>query len=313
MTAKKRPSAKLTTAQFVVGVAHTLRQSARSESERLLWFAIGASLVLHAAMLPLTFKPSQKKQPADTPALEVVLVNAKSSTRPAKAQVLAQHNLDGGGNTDADKSARTPLPVLPKDSTQAELSLAAKKMEVLEQQTRKLTAQARLKPLLPAQEHRTESAEKPDLPTTSELMQRMLEAIKLEAEIAKDQQAYAQRPKKKFIGSRAAEYRFARYVEDWRVKVERVGNMNYPEAARSQRLYGHLLMTVGVNADGSVESVQVDKPSGKKLLDAAAVHIVQLASPYLPFPPEIKRDTDILYITRTWSFSRGENFELRTP
>jgi protein TonB len=276
-----------------------------------MWYAVGASLVLHAAILPLTFKPAPNKQPDDSPSLEVVLVNAKSRTRPVKPNVLAQHNLDGGGNTDARKSPSTPLPVLPRDSVEAQLAAASRKMEALEQQTRKLTTQARLTPLLPAQQQHSESAERSDVPTSSELMQRTLEAIRLEAEIAKDQQAYAQRPKKQFVGSRAAEYRFARYVEDWRVKVERVGNLNYPETARQQRLYGHLLMTVGINSDGSVESVKVDLGSGVKILDAAAVRIVQLAGPYAPFPPEIRRDTDILYITRTWSFTRGE-FELRT-
>jgi len=303
-----RPPAKLSTAQFVVGVAAALRQAARSDSDRLLWLAVAASVTLHAALLPLSFKASLQKKPAEPPGLEVVLVNAKSTSRPAKAKVLAQHNLDGGGNTDAAVRAKTPLPVLPEDSAQAELAVASKRVEALEQQTRTLVAQARLKPILPKQEPRVEALENPSAPTASELMQRTLEAIRLEAEIAKQQQAYAQRPKKRFIGSQAQEYRFARYVEDWRLKVERVGNLNYPEAARQQRLYGHLVLTVGINSDGSVESVQIDTPSGKKLLDAAAVRIVQLASPYSSFPAEIRRDTDILYITRTWSFTRSDSF-----
>jgi protein TonB len=95
-------------------------------------------------------------------------------------------------------------------------------------------------------------------------------------------------------------------VEDWRGKVEKIGNLNYPEAARAQKLYGSLVLTVAIRADGSVESVQVDRSSGKKILDAAAVRIVQLAAPYAGFPPDIRRDTDILHITRTWTFTRGD-------
>lgn len=269
---------------------------------------MAASLVLHTAVLSLHFTPSLQKKPEDAAALEVVLVNAKSHSRPAKADVLAQHHLDGGGNTDADMRAKTPLPVLPKSGAQTQLPAAAKRVEALEHETRKLAAQARLKPLLPRSEPRTENLQPTELLTSSELMQRTLEAIKLEAEIAKEQQAYAQRPKKRFVGARAREYRFARYVEDWRVRVERIGNRNYPEVARQQGLYGHLVLTVGIRADGSVESVQVDHPSGKKILDAAAVHIVQLAAPYAAFPPDIRRDTDILYVTRTWSFTRGDAF-----
>ena len=114
-------------------------------------------------------------------------------------------------------------------------------------------------------------------------------------------------PKRRFIGARAEEYRFARYVEDWRLKVERIGNLNYPEAARAQKLYGSLLLTTGIRADGSVESVVVERSSGKRILDVAASHIVEMGSPYAAFPPDIRRDTDILYITRTWTFAPGNS------
>ena len=113
--------------------------------------------------------------------------------------------------------------------------------------------------------------ERPELPTSNEMMQRTLEAMRLEAQIAKDMDAYQKRPKRKFVGARAEEYRFARYVEDWRLKVERVGNLNYPEAARAKKLYGSLVLTVSIRADGSIENVEVSKPSGKRILDAAAV------------------------------------------
>ena len=151
-----------------------------------------------------------------------------------------------------------------------------------------------------------DAAERSELPTSNEMMQRTLEAMRLEAQIAKDMDAYQKRPKRKFVGARAEEYRFARYVEDWRLKVERIGNLNYPEAARSKKLYGSLLLTVSIRADGSVEHVEVSKTSGHRILDAAAVKIVEMAAPYASFPPDIRRDTDILHITRTWSFTKGD-------
>jgi protein TonB len=147
-------------------------------------------------------------------------------------------------------------------------------------------------------------------PTANDVTQRALEAMRLEAQIAKDLDAYQKRPKRRFVGARAAEYRFARYVEDWRMKVERVGNRNDPAAARANKLYGKLLLTVSIRSDGSVEKVEVNKSSGHRILDAAAVKIVQMAAPYDPFPPEIRRDTDILSITRTWTFVKGN--ELRS-
>ena len=79
--------------------------------------------------------------------------------------------------------------------------------------------------------------------------------------------------------------------------------------ARSQKLYGSLVLTVGIKADGRIETIEIDRGSGKKVLDAAALKIVELAAPYAPFPPDIRSDTDILYITRTWSFTRAGELE----
>jgi len=118
--------------------------------------------------------------------------------------------------------------------------------------------------------------------------------------------------KRKFIGARTKEYRFARYVEDWRIKVEHIGNLNYPEAAKRDRLYGNVQLTVGIMADGNLESIEINRSSGKKILDEAAIRIVKLAGQngFAPFPPDISRDTDILHITRTWFFTRSD--ELRS-
>jgi protein TonB len=131
---------------------------------------------------------------------------------------------------------------------------------------------------------------------------------RLRAELSKEFSAYQERPRKQFVGARAQEDRFARYVEDWRGKIERVGNLNYPDEARRQKLYGTLVLTVSVRRDGSVDSIEVNRSSGFRLLDQAAIRIVELAAPFSRFPPDIAKDTDILAITRTWSFTTGEQF-----
>jgi len=278
-------------------------------SDRLLAITLAASIFLHAVVLAVKFSPFDLSAlDRSGPPLEVALVNAKSKTKPTKAEILAQHNLDGGGNTDANRRAKTPLPVLPQESANNELAVATQRAETLERETKEMMTQLRaaaaVAPPLP---NPTEVPDPPMLPTASEIMQRTLEAVRLEAQIAKEMDAYAKRPKRRFVGARAAEYRFARYVEDWRLKVERVGNLNYPEAARTQKLYGSLLLTVGIRADGSIESVIIDRGSGQKILDLAATKIVEMASPYAAFPPDIKRDTDILYVTRTWTFGPGDS------
>ena len=276
-------------------------------ANRILATAIGWSIILHAVVLAIKFIPIDVPRADRGSPLEVALVNAKSVSKPTKAELLAQAHLDGGGNTDADRRAKTPLPVLPRESANATPALASRKVERLEKRTQEMLTQIRsaaaVAPPLPEPDAAPETTE---LPSASEMMQHTLEAMRLEAKIAKDLDAYQKRPKRRFVGARAAEYRFARYVEDWRLKVERVGNLNYPEAARAQKLYGSLLLTVGIRADGSLESIAVDRTSGQKTLDQAATRIVEMASPYAAFPADIKRDTDILYITRTWTFAPGD-------
>jgi len=275
---------------------------------RLLANAIGWSILLHMVVLALHFSPFDVPRfDRSGPPLEVALVNAKSESKPTKADILAQARLDGGGNTDADRRAKTPLPVPPKDSAAQNLTEATQQVSQLEARTREMLTQLKAADsMVPPAPRPNDVPEVPALPNANEMMQRTLESMRLEAQIARQMDAYQKRPKRRFVGARAEEYRFARYVEDWRMKVEGIGNRNYPAAARENKLYGNLLLTVGIRADGSLESVTVDRPSGKKVLDVAATRIVEMGAPYAPFPPDIRRDTDILYITRTWTFARSD-------
>ena len=116
-------------------------------------------------------------------------------------------------------------------------------------------------------------------------------------------------PRRKFIGARTQEYRYAQYIEAWRIKVERIGNLNYPEAARQKKIYGSLQLTVSIRADGSLESVEVSRPSGERILDAAAQRIVRLSAPFPPLPEDIRKEADILSITRTWTFTSTDRLE----
>jgi protein TonB len=275
--------------------------------EHFIIYALGASILVHAVLLVIRFRPFDPTRIQDrTPPLEVALVNAKSKLRPAVADILAQSNLDGGGNTDLPRRAKTPLPVLPKASATGEIAVASQRLDVLEQEARELMTRIQSASAAPAMPKPVETPEPVALPSANELMQRTLESMRIEARIAKDIENYQQRPKRRFVGARAEEYKLARYVEDWRAKIERIGNLNYPEAARSLQLYGSLLLTVSIRSDGSVESVEINRSSGQSVLDAAAVKIVEMSAPFAAFPPDIKRDTDVLHITRTWMFQKGD-------
>jgi protein TonB len=199
-----------------------------------------------------------------------------------------------------------PVPVENK-AAGAEIALARKRVEQLEREARQLVTQARsqaaVAPRVEAQQPR-EAAE--TAPSAADILSRGAEIARLEAQIAREWESYQQRPRRRFIGARAQEFRFARYIEDWRAKIERVGELNYPQAARDRKIYGSMVVTVSIKADGSLERVEINRPSGQRILDAAALRIVQLAAPFAPFPADIARDTDILSITRTWIFTRSD-------
>ena len=250
--------------------------------------------------------PDPRNMPNLMQPLQVVLVNSKSTSKPIHADALAQANLDGGGNTAEDRQAKSPLPTL-SDDQQFTPELAAKRVALLEEESKRMLTQFKNDRKVTQPEPKKQQNN--DASSGDDLVQRSLEIARLEAQINKNYEAYQKLPRRKFIGARTQEYRFAQYIEDWRVKVERIGNLNYPEQARREQLYGRLQLSVSIRADGSVESVEVSRSSGHRILDAAAMRIVKLAGPYAPLPPDIAKDVDVLTITRTWTFTTSDKLE----
>ena len=277
---------------------------------RRLWIAIGASLLLHGLLLTLNFKFPDASRTMKDKALEIILVNSKSARKPSEAQALAQNRLDGGGNVDENRRAKTPLPPSERQQAGADLEQKQRRVQELEVRQQQLMTEAKSKRTAAPQQQAEAQPEPTPTLSGRELASSALAMARLEAEIAKSVEEYNKRPRKKNIGVRADEYRFAQYVEDWRIKVERVGTLNYPEAAKG-KLYGSLVLSVSILADGSVQKIEINRSSGHKVLDDAARRIVQMASPYAAFPNDIRRDTDIIEITRTWTFTRSDALETR--
>jgi protein TonB len=276
--------------------------------DRVLGAAIGLSLALHAALLSMQFKfPDASRWKSSSAPIEVVLVNARTKDRPAKADALAQANLNRGGTVEENRRAKTPLPVTEPRQPGKDLAEAQRRQRSLEAQQAELLAKARdAQGRVPASAERQPEIDNPgEKPSGRDLADLALAAMRLQAQIDRQIDEYQKRPRKKFIGANTAEYRFAQYEEDWRVKIERIGSLNYPPEARG-RVYGNLRLTVSIRADGNVESIELDRSSGLKVLDAAAFKIVRMATPFAVFPPDIRRDTDLLVITRTWFFGQGD-------
>ena len=282
--------------------------SGLDRQSRLLAVSVGVSILLHAILLTIQFRfPDALRWKSANQPLEVILVNSKTREKPSRAKALAQANLDGGGNTDARRRATSPLPVTNPRDPGRDLAETQRRQRELEAQQRRLLALDReLGARVPAEAQRQAPPEDASARVSGrDMADRSLAMLELQAQIARQTRVYQERPRKRFLGANAREYRFAQYEEDWRAKIERVGTLNYPAEARG-KLYGTLQLTVTIRPDGSVESIELNRSSGLKVLDAAAHRIAQLAAPFAVFPAEIRKDTDLLVITRTWFFAQGD-------
>lgn len=284
-----------------------------------LGLAIFGSVLAHLLfVLGTNFAPPKITPKLDPlAALEVTLVQTRSDTAPTEADYLAQANQEGGGEHDTPTIARSPLPV-------RELSRESPRIPAAQPKPAPAVTVQRAKPDLLTQtraERRIEQpkpqAERPNPqrePARAGLIPNEAtanERARLSAEISRSWEEYQKRPRRKFLSARTREYKYAAYMDAWRAKVERVGNLNYPEEAKRLGLTGNLQLDVALNPDGSINDVRILKSSGKKVLDDAAVRIVNLAAPYASFPDDMRRETDILHITRTWEFLQGSQLQSR--
>lgn len=282
-----------------------------SDPQTRFQIALLCSFLLHLIVIVgITARAPERKLDATHMPLMVDLVNSRTQAAPAKPDLLAQANLDGGGNTDADRRARSPLPMTTRPQTDADAAVQMRRAAPTEARSKRVMTQDRdpAPAIAPADARPTVAQpDSPVTPSASEIMSRSREMLQLQAQISRTLDVHQKRSRRTFVGARAQEFRFARYIEDWRLKIERVGAHNYPAAARG--IYGSLLVSVEIRADGSLENVEITRSSGKLVLDEAAKRIVRLAAPFAAFPPDIAKDTDILSITRTWSFTLADQFQ----
>jgi protein TonB len=263
------------------------------------------ALALHAVVglgigFVLDFKPLT--HPLET--LDVVLVNWRSESEPDEADFLAQASQRGGG-----ESTEVSRPL--QENTGISPGLADGEDPMDQQEQASSVADAERELILLEDENadfsqqitRIEQPE-PLLPDAAFLMQESMTMAKLQAVVQRDRDSQSKLPRRKWISANTREYEFAAYMQAWVSKVERVGNLNYPEEVRRLMLVGDLVMTVGINLDGSVESIDIQRSSGLIQLDQAAIRIVRLAGPYSPLTEHIQTTVDVLHITRTWRFSR---------
>lgn len=288
-----------------IGARDDAVRASRAGSSDRLGVTFLFSLIAHAVVvLGVTFEYVRSAPPL--PSLDVILVQSANAEKPDRADFLAQTDNAGGG--DSERALRPSDPIsglLPKaldgiaprpTETGAPQPAPPSRTDVL--------ATTRAERRVP---HDAAAPPTPDerLPVEREMLERELEMARLAAEMRDLSQQYAKRPKRKYISANTREYAYAQYMQTWVNRVERVGNLNYPDEARRRQLHGQLVLTVGLDRNGAVKSIDIIEPSGYKVLDDAAIRIVRLAAPFAPIPQEPEK-LDELYVTRTWQFLPGD-------
>ena len=262
-----------------------------------LFFAI----VMHAMIiLGITFGIHDDPPPANIlPTLDITVSNRRTPP-PDEADYLAQTSQEGGGNVTEKvkptqampEQAPSVSPAQPEPSPAEIITASTADIQVRQMDTE------------------TPDTSKPDV-NAADLIERSLEMVNLNEQLNESMQAYAHWPRHIYVSARTQEYKYANYMSEWVKKVVRVGNLNYPDEARRAGLTGKLIMDVTMNADGTVRNISIMRASGHKVIDEAAKRIVNLAAPFPPFPDDIRKDADIMHITRTWEFSTGNKLKSR--
>lgn len=271
-------------------------------------FTVFLSACVHAILI-LGIGFTYLTESSSESALEITLAQYRSELAPDEADFLAQENQLGSGVLDEAAATSTPFESDFNADTIQEVLPVPQAPELISEEllddTRVISTFADGVDVRQQTDENEPEQEQPleGEPTPDELS---LAIASLQAQLDRSRQEYAKRPRRYTISSASTRRsQDAQYLDDWRRRVEAVGNVNYPEQARRSRIYGSLRMLVALRPDGSVANIEILQSSGHNILDQAAVEIVTLAAPFEPFPEAIRAEADILEIIRTWRFHEG--------
>jgi periplasmic protein TonB len=271
-----------------------------------LSFTFFVAIALHAfLLLGFNFKLPDHSNTSQT--IEITLATHKSQRAPKDADFLAQHNQEASGTIEEVKQLTT--------ERQAEFAdTQVRDVNPIPQQQAASTKQVKIQQLLSTTAKSTQTTQRKPDPDVREERETLngqateqplvsAEIASLQAKLDKQRQEYAKRPRVRTLTSVSTKESFdAKYLHEWRSKIEQVGNRNYPQDALNRRITGNLRLSVVINPDGTIYEIKVLQSSGQRILDDAARQIVRLSSPFAAFPAEIRKHADRLQIIRTWNF-----------
>lgn len=261
-------------------------------------------------ILGITFSISPLADSNTTPALDIILVQTKSPIEVEKADYLAQVSQQGGGSAE-EKARPKELFSAPSLSSTPGIAMQTSTQQVEKQKQNEQVA------LLTQNDadYRIYSEKKPvkaddETVVTTTSTNQNTQIARLAAEISNSIEEQASIDRTRYLNSSTKEFAPAQYMREWIDRVERIGNLNYPDQARRNKLSGTLILDVVINADGELVKTDLRQSSGHQILDDAAKRIVKLAAPFPAFPQKLRNEADVIHITRSWEFLN--NSSLRT-
>lgn len=262
-------------------------------------------------ILGVTFSVSPPADSKTAPALDIILVQTKSPEEDEKADYLAQVSQKGGGNAEQKARPREQFSA----PTLSDKPGIAKQTSVQQVQKQKQNEQLALVTQNDAEfaidtEKNPEKAEDDTTVDNSNARQNT-QTARLAAEISHSLEQQASIERTKYLNSSTKAFGPAKYMRQWIDRVERVGNLNYPDQARRNKLSGTLILDVVINADGELVKTDLRQSSGHQVLDDAAKRIVKLAAPYSAFPDKLRAEADVIHITRSWEFMNNSSLRTR--
>ena len=273
-----------------------------------LYITIPASLVLHAGLYAMGFRPPEFPSAPPSPTFDITMVTPQNVQAPNDADFIANANQQGSGSK-ADKSRlKSQFAALEEnldigaDEVTAEKTVAKvipkPEPEILTTKGKTNKSVKKLPEEKPQEEPVIQAAENTE----------QTRAIaKLMAEMSEQEEAFAKRPRIHFVDSLSAKGTVeAEYIYNWSKKLERIGNINFPQKALDLSLSGTLILNTTLDRAGRIKEIQISVSSGSKILDGAAIKIVKLAAPYEPLPKKIRQKYDRLNITRTIVFHKSD-------
>ncbi len=285
------------------------------QSNESLITAFFITVLVHSAIIfGVTFGIPTPPKHASQQTLDIVLVKTEAEKTPEDPDYLAQADQMGGGNLKEkakptsknpgetptegnaleNKPEVTPLPVPEVKEKKSILSAQKPSEHKAQKLTKKKPPKKKKTPIMAAD-------------YIANLQQQIID---MEAEFDEQTKMYAKRPKATYITASTRRTPDAMYLKSWTKKIERFGNLNYPDKARRGKLEGQLVLSVALNPEGYIIDIHIGTSSGHKILDDAAIRIVKLAAPFAAIPKDVLQGNNRLVITRTWQFSHhtGKGF-----